>query len=113
MAHNHFNSPSDSLLGCGILKSFTSISVISRAKFFEENNCGWVFDQIKNSKSDFKNLIVNIFKNKDQLVTVSQKTKELSHNLSKLRKSKTPTGFLSDLVLKMTDDPKKEVNNLC
>ena len=86
---------------------------LENAKFFEENDCGWVFDQIKNSKSDFKKLIENIFKNKDQLITVSQKIKELSHNLSKLRKSKTPTGFLSDLVLKMTDDQKKEVNNLC
>lgn len=83
------------------------------AKFFEENNCGWVFDQIKNSKSDFKKLIENIFKNKDQLITVSQKIKELSHNLSKLRKSKTPTDFLYDLVLKLTDAKKKEVRNLC
>ena len=27
------------------------------AKFFETNKCGWVFDQINNSKSDFQKLI--------------------------------------------------------
>ena len=83
------------------------------AKFFEINNCGWVFDQITNSKSDFEKLIRDIFRNKNQLIKVSQKIRELSHALSILRKSKTPSAFLSDLVLKMSNDPKKEINNLC
>ena len=42
------------------------------AKFFEINNCGWVFDQVKNSENDLQNLIKNIFKNQKQLVSTSQ-----------------------------------------
>ena len=86
---------------------------IENAKIFEENHCGWVFDQIHNSKSDFEKLLKNIFKNKDQLITANQKIEELSHRLSKLRNSKTPSAFFSDLVLQLTDDPKKEISDLC
>ncbi len=83
------------------------------AKFFENNNCGWIFDQINNSNTDFEKLIKDFFNNKNKLIMASQKLTELSHTLSKLRKNKTPSELLSDLVLKMVNNPKKEINNLC
>ena len=86
---------------------------LENAKFFEINNCGWVFDQINNDKTDFEKLIKDIFNNKNKLIIASQKLTDLSRKLSKFRKSKTPSELLSDLVLKMMNDPKKEINNLC
>ena len=86
---------------------------LENAKFFEKNKCCWVFDQMNNTASDFEKLIKNIFKNKKQLIKASQKIRELSLKLSKLRKSKTSSSSLSDLVLKVTNNPKKEMNNLC
>ena len=86
---------------------------LENAKFFEINNCGWVFDQINNDKTDFEKLIKDIFNNKNKLIIASQKLTDLSRKLSKFRKSKTPSELLSDLVLEMMNDPKKGINNLC
>ena len=83
------------------------------AKFFETNNCGWIFDQINNSKSDFERLLKDIFKNKQKLSKASQKIRNLSQALSNLRKSKTPSDYLSDLISEMSNNPKKGINNLC
>ena len=83
------------------------------AKFIETNRCGWVFDQINNNKSDFENLIKDIFKNPKKLIIVNHKIRKLSQALSKLRNDKTPSEFLSDLILKMTNNQKKEFKNLC
>ena len=83
------------------------------AKFFETNNCGWIFDQINNSKSDFERLLKDIFKNKQKLSTASQKIRNLSQRLSNLRKSKTPSEYLSYLISEITKSPKKGINNLC
>ena len=83
------------------------------AKFFETNKCGWVFDQINNSKSDFQKLIKNIIKNPKKLIEVNLKIRKLSQSLSKLRNDKTPSEFLSDLIIKMTNNHKKEIKNLC
>ena len=83
------------------------------AKFFETNKCGWVFDQINNSKSDFQKLIKNIIKNPKKLIEVNLKIRKLSQSLSKLRNDKTPSEFLSDLIIKMSNNHKKEIKNLC
>ena len=83
------------------------------AKFFETNKCGWVFDQINNSKSDFQKLIKNIIKNPKKLIEVNLKIRKLSQSLSKLRNDKTPSEFLSYLIIKMANNYKKEINNLC
>ena len=84
-----------------------------RKKFFETNKCGWVFDQINNSKSDFQKLIKNIIKNPKKLIEVNLKIRKLSQSLSKLRNDKTPSEFLSDLIINMTNNDKKEIKNLC
>ena len=78
------------------------------ANFFETNKCGWVFDQVNNSKSDFQELIKNIIKNPKKLIEVNLKIRKLSQSLSKLRNDKTPSEFLSDLTIKMTNNQKKE-----
>merc|ERR1711991_57285 len=83
------------------------------AKFFETNDCGWIFDQINNTKSDFETLLKDIFKNKQKLSKVSKKIRNLSQTLSNFRKSKTPSDYLSDLISEMSNNPKKEINNLC
>ena len=83
------------------------------AKFFEINNCGWIFDQIKNSENDLQNLIKDIFKNQKKLISTSKKLRVLSNKLSNLRKRKTPSDFLSDLILEMTEDLNKEIKILC
>ena len=83
------------------------------AKFFEINNCGWIFDQIKNSENDLKNLIKDIFKNQDKLISTSEKLRNLSNKLSNLRKRKTPSDTLSNLILEMTKDTNKEMKALC
>ena len=83
------------------------------AKFFETNKCGWLFDQINNSKSDFQKLIKNIIKNPKKLIEVNLKIRKLSQSLSKLRNDKTPSEFLSDLIIKMTNNHKKEIKHLC
>ena len=83
------------------------------AKFFEINNCGWVFDQIKNSENDLQNLIKDIFKNRKQLISTSQKLRDLSKKLAKLRKRKTPSETLSDLILEIIKDSNKEMKILC
>ena len=83
------------------------------AKFFEINNCGWIFDQIKNSENDLQNLIKNIFKNQKKLISTSKKLRDLTNKLSKLRKGKTPSDTLSDLILEMTKDSNKEMKILC
>ena len=83
------------------------------AEFFEINNCGWVFDQIKNSENNLQNLIKNIFKNQNKLISTSKKLRGLSNKLSNLRKRKTPSDFLSDLILEMTEDLNKEIKILC
>jgi len=83
------------------------------AKFFEINNCGWIFDQIKNSENDFQSLIMDIFKNQNKLISTSKKLRDLSNKLSNLRKRKTPSDFLSDLILEMTEDLNKEIKILC
>ena len=83
------------------------------AKFFETNRCGWVFDQINNSKSDFQKLIKDIIKNPKKLIEVNLKIRKLSQSLSKLRNDKTPSEFLSDLIINMTNNDKKEIKNLC
>ena len=83
------------------------------AKFFEINNCGWVFDQINNSKSDFLKLIKEILNNKKQLINRNEKLKELSKGLSKFRKNKTPSEFLSNVILDIINNPKKEMKKLC
>ena len=79
------------------------------AKIFEINNCGWVFDQINNNKKDFEKLIKEIFRNPKKLTSASHKIRELSIRLSKLRKSKTPATVLSNLVLDIINNPKKEI----
>ena len=86
---------------------------LENAKFFERNKCGWVFDQINDSKNDFRKLIQDIFKNPEKLIKVNLKIKKLSKALSKLRNDKTSAEFLSDLILKMTNNYKKEIKNLC
>lgn len=83
------------------------------AKFFEINNCGWIFDQIKNSENDLQNLIKDIFKNQKKLISTSKKLRDLSNKLSNLRKRKTPSDTLSNLILEMTKDSNKEIKNLC
>ena len=83
------------------------------AKFFEINNCGWIFDQIKNSQNDLQNFIKDIFKNQDKLIYTSKKLKDLSNKLSNLRKGKTPSETLLDLILEMTKDSNKEMKILC
>ncbi len=83
------------------------------AKFFVTNDCGWIFDQINNSKSDFERLIKDIFQNKQKLSTASQKIRNLSQKLSNLRKNKTPSDYLSDLISEIANNPKKRVNYLC
>jgi len=83
------------------------------AKFFEINNCGWIFDQIKNSENDLQNLIKDIFKNQKKLISTRKKLKDLSCKLSNLRKGKTPSDTLSDLILEMTKGSKKEMKILC
>ena len=83
------------------------------AKFFETNDCGWIFDQINNSKNDFGKLLEDIFKNKQKLSTVSQKVKELSQKLANLRKNKTPSDYLSNLISEITNNPKTGIDNLC
>lgn len=83
------------------------------AKFFEKNKCGWVFDQINNSKSDFQELIKDIIKNPKKLIKINLKIRKLSQSLSKLRNNKTPSEFLSDLIIKMTNNHKKDIKNLC
>ena len=81
------------------------------AKFFVDKKCGWVFDQINNSKSDFEKLIKNILNNPNKLIKVNNKIRELSLALSKLRNDKTPSEFLSDLISKMTNNHKKETKD--
>ena len=83
------------------------------AKFLESNDCGWIFDEINNSKNDFEKLIRDIFQNKQKLHTVSQKISNLSQTLSNLRKSKTSSDYLSDLISEITNSPKKRINNIC
>ena len=83
------------------------------AKFFESKNCGWVFDQINNNKSDFQKLIKDIFKNPKKLIIVNHNIRKLSKALSKLRNNKTPSEFLSDFILKMTNNQKMESKDLC
>ena len=83
------------------------------AKFFEINKCGWIFDQIKNSENDLQNLIKDIFKNQKKLISTSKKLRDLSNKLSNLRKGKTPSDTLSDLILEMTQDPNNEMRILC
>ena len=83
------------------------------AKFFEINNCGWIFDQTKNSENDLQNLIKDIFKNQNKLISTSKKLRGLSNKLSNLRKRKTPSDFLSDLIIEMTEDLNKEIKILC
>ena len=83
------------------------------AKFLESNDCGWIFDEINNSKNDFEKLIRDIFQNKQKLRTVSQNISNLSQTLSNLRKSKTSSDYLSDLISEITNSPKKRINNLC
>ena len=83
------------------------------AKFFEAKNCGWVFDQINNNKSDFQKLIKDIFKNPKKLIIVNRNIRKLSKALSKLRNNKTPSEFLSDFILKMTNNQKMETKDLC
>ena len=43
----------------------------------------------------------------------SKKLRGLSNKLSNLRKRKTPSDFLSDLILEMTEDLNKEIKILC
>ena len=83
------------------------------AKFFETNDCGWIFDQINDSKDDFGKLLEDIFKNKQKLSTVSQKVSELSQKLANLRKNKTPSDYLSNLISEITNNPKTGIDNLC
>ena len=83
------------------------------AKFFEINKCGWIFDQIKNSENDLQNLIKDIFKNQKKLISTSKKLRDLSNKLSNLRKGKTPSDTLSDLILEMTQDSNNEMKILC
>ena len=83
------------------------------AKFFETNDCGWIFDQINNSKNDFGKLLEDIFKNKQKLSTVSQKVRELSQKLANLRKNKTPSDYLSNLISEITNNPKAGIDNIC
>ncbi len=83
------------------------------AKFFEINNCGWIFDQIKNSEKDLQNLIKDIFKNQKKLISKSKKLKNLSNKLSNFRKGKTPSDTLSDLIIEMTKDSIKEMKMSC
>ena len=78
------------------------------AKFFESNRCGWVFDQVNNNERDFEKLIKEIFNNPKKLVTINHKIKKLSQALSKLRNDKSSSEFLSDLILKLTNNQKKE-----
>ena len=83
------------------------------AKFFEINKCGWIFDQIKNSENDLQNLIKDIFKNQKKLISTSKKLKNLSDKLSNLRKGKTPSDTISDLILEMTKSSNKEMKVSC
>ena len=83
------------------------------AKFFEINKCGWIFDQIKNSENDLQNLIKDIFKNQKKIISTSKKLRDLSNKLSNLRKGKTPSDTLSDLILEMTQDSNNEMRILC
>ena len=69
--------------------------------------------QIKNSENDLQNLIKDIFKNQNKLISTSKKLRSLSDKLSNLRKRKTPSDFLSDLILEMTEDLNKEMKILC
>ena len=83
------------------------------AKFFKDNNCGWIVDQNNNDKNDFENLLKNIFKNKKQLIKISQKIAKLSDELLNLRENKTASECLSDLVTKMIDNPKSGRSKVC
>ena len=83
------------------------------AKFFETNDCGWIFDQINDSKNDFGKLLEDIFKNKQKLSTVSQKVSELSQKLANLRKNKTPSDYLSNIISEITNNSKTGIDNLC
>ncbi len=83
------------------------------AKFFKDNNCGWVIDQNSNDKNDFEKLLKNILKNKKQLIKKSKKIADLSNKLLNLRENKTPSEYLSDLVLKMINNPKVGRSKVC
>ncbi len=83
------------------------------AKFFETNNCCWIFDQKKNSETDLQNLIIDIFRNQKKLISTRKKLRDLSKRLSNLRKRKTASDTLSEIILEMTQDSKKELKILC
>ena len=82
------------------------------AKFFIDNNCGWVVDQ-NIDKNDFEKLLQNIFKDKKQLIKTRQQIAKLSNRLLNLRENKTPSEYLSDLVLKMINNPKRGRSKVC
>ena len=82
-------------------------------KIFQNHNCGWVINQINNTKKDFEKLIKELLKNPNQLIQVRERIKQLSDRLSKSRNNKTPTQFLSDLIIKQVNTSKKEFNQSC
>ena len=69
--------------------------------------------KLKNSENDLQNLIKDIFKNQKKLISTSKKLRDLSNKLSNLRKGKTPSDTLSDLILEMTQDSNNEMKILC
>ena len=82
------------------------------AKFFIDNNCCWVVDQ-NIDRNEFKQLLQNIFNDKKQLVKTSQQIAKLSNTLLNLRENKTASEYLSDLVLKMINNPKRGRSKVC
>ena len=77
------------------------------AKFLKDNNCGWVIDQNNDDKNNIKKLLQEIFNDKNEIIRKSKQIAKLSQKLFYLRENKTSSEYLSDLILKMINNPKK------
>ena len=74
-----------------------------------KGNGGWVFEENKNKISELKKLIDSILKNPKKLIEANQKLNKFSKKLDEFLNHKTPTVFLSDLLMKRNLINKKEL----
>ena len=78
-----------------------------------KGNGGWIFEENKNKISELKKLIDSILKNPKKLIEANQNLNKFSKKLDGFLNHKTPTVFLSDLLMKRNFINKEGVTKIC
>ena len=78
-----------------------------------KGNGGWIFEENKNKINELNKLIDSILKNPKKLIEANQKLNKFSKKLDGFLNYKTPTVFLTDLLMERNLINKKGVTKAC